>query len=89
MQAQRETVGLANGGQPYRSTGSKPDPIERAPALAEAGFDKHLADRAIMRLVRSQVDDPYLPGQQAEDDDAHHEGDREREPHCLTMSGFS
>ena len=44
--AQRETVGLAKGGQPYQSTGSKADPVEAAPTLAEAGIDKHLADRA-------------------------------------------
>lgn len=45
MQAQRETVGLAPGGQPYRSTGSQSDPVEK-PTLADAGIDKHLADRA-------------------------------------------
>jgi len=44
MAAQRETVGLAKGGQPYRATGSKRGPVE--PTLAEAGIDKHLADRA-------------------------------------------
>jgi hypothetical protein len=43
MAAQRETVGLASGGQPYQSTGSASDPVER-PTLADAGIDKHLAD---------------------------------------------
>lgn len=38
--AQRETVGLAKGG----GTGSKTDPAKAT--LAEAGIDKHLADRA-------------------------------------------
>lgn len=47
IEEQRESVGLAPGGQPYkRSTGSTPDPVEITPTLAEAGIDKHLADRA-------------------------------------------
>jgi hypothetical protein len=36
MEAQRETVGLATGGQPFQSTGSKMDPVERPATLAEA-----------------------------------------------------
>jgi 16S rRNA G966 N2-methylase RsmD len=43
---QRETVGLAKGGQPYQSTGSKSDPVEQPHTLASVGIDKHLADRA-------------------------------------------
>jgi len=46
MQAQRETVGLAQGGQPYQATGSNLDPVNTPPTLADAGIDKHLADRA-------------------------------------------
>lgn len=50
MQAQKESVGLAKGGQPYQSTGSKSDPVsdphETPATLAAAGIDKHLADRA-------------------------------------------
>lgn len=45
VEAQRHTVGLAKGGQPYQSTGSRLDPVEVAPSLKEAGIDKHLADR--------------------------------------------
>jgi hypothetical protein len=43
MQAQRETVGLAKG---TLRRGSDMDPREDKPTLAEAGIDKHLADRA-------------------------------------------
>lgn len=46
MASQRQSVGLAKGGQPYQATGSKTDPVESVPTLAEAGVDKHLADRA-------------------------------------------
>lgn len=42
--AQRETVGLSEGGRPAK-TGSRADPVS-LPTLAEAGIDKHLADRA-------------------------------------------
>lgn len=43
---QRENGGLAKGGAPV-ITGSKSDPvIETVPTLADAGVDKHLADRA-------------------------------------------
>src|SRR5690348_1055042 len=45
MEAQRETVGLAPAGRP-KEIGSNADPIIRPPTLAEAGIDKHLADRA-------------------------------------------
>ena len=44
MQAQRDTVGLANGGDAMRAR-VKSGPEVR-PSLAEAGIDKHLADRA-------------------------------------------
>ena len=43
MQAQRETLGLVNG-RPKKN-GSDSDPFSK-PTLAEAGIDKHLADRA-------------------------------------------
>jgi len=41
--AQKATVGLAKPPGKKREIGSEPDPI---PALADAGIDKHLADRA-------------------------------------------
>jgi hypothetical protein len=41
--AHRKLVGLAKGGQPYRSTGSEAGPVERPPTLAEAGIDKKLS----------------------------------------------
>ena len=45
-QAQKETVGLAKGGQPYQSsTGVKNTPVER-PTLASQGIDKNLAKTA-------------------------------------------
>ena len=43
MEEQRETVGLNEGGRP--KTGSRDDPVSK-PTLADAGIDKHLADRA-------------------------------------------
>jgi len=43
---QKATVGMAKGGQPYQSTGSKSAPVERAATLAEAGIDKKLSARA-------------------------------------------
>jgi hypothetical protein len=46
MAAQREAGMMAAGGLPLQSTGSKTDPVERAPTLAETGIGKHLADRA-------------------------------------------
>jgi N6-adenosine-specific RNA methylase IME4 len=44
--AQKKTVGLAKGGQPYqtKSTGSSEEPV--APTLASAGIDKKLSARA-------------------------------------------
>lgn len=44
MAAQKEVVGLHEGGRP-KKTGSKSDPVSVA-TLADAGIDKHLADRA-------------------------------------------
>jgi len=47
QQAQRETVGLAAGGEhggKRRLDGSRTDPSNARPTLAEAGIDKHLAD---------------------------------------------
>lgn len=51
MQAQRETVGLAKpfagkAGPGRGNTGPKPTQVSDLPTLAEAGIDKHLADRA-------------------------------------------
>jgi hypothetical protein len=46
MTEQRETVGMATGGQPYQATGSACDPVDIPPTLAEAGIDKYLADTA-------------------------------------------
>ena len=48
IRAQKETMGLATGGQPYHPTGSQKDPVGRGtvPTLSEAGIDKKLADRA-------------------------------------------
>ena len=43
---QKATVGLATGGQPYRSTGADEEPVERPPTLADAGIDKKLSSRA-------------------------------------------
>jgi N6-adenosine-specific RNA methylase IME4 len=48
--AQKETVGLATGGQPYqrKSTGTAAEPVAPppTPTLAEAGIDKKLSSRA-------------------------------------------
>src|SRR5438309_2115120 len=54
--AQKATVGLATGGKSYQRTGTEKDPVAAAPisparpdirpTLANAGIDKHLADRA-------------------------------------------
>jgi len=45
METQRQTVGLAPAGRP-KENGSGSDPISKPITLAEAGIDKHLADRA-------------------------------------------
>ena len=46
IQGQKGSGGLAKGGSPYKSTGLKNIPVEKAPTLAEAGIDKNLAARA-------------------------------------------
>lgn len=46
IRQQKETVGLATGGQPYQATGSSTAPVEKPPTLAEAGIDKKLSSRA-------------------------------------------
>ena len=49
MEAQKESVGLNKGGRPKEKTGSATDPVSdtpKPPTLAEAGIDKHLADKA-------------------------------------------
>jgi len=44
---QKETVGLATGGQPYQSTGTLSEPVEtRPPTLAEIGVDKKLSSHS-------------------------------------------
>jgi N6-adenosine-specific RNA methylase IME4 len=43
-QMQKETVGLAKGGQPYQATGLSDNPV--APTLASQGIDKNLAHQA-------------------------------------------
>lgn len=47
--AQKETVGLAKGGEQFHeepSTGGTHPPVGRLPTLGEAGIDKNLANRA-------------------------------------------
>lgn len=44
LREQRETVGMATGGQPYQSTGTKSEPV--APTLSDLGIDKKLSSRA-------------------------------------------
>ena len=51
MQAQKETIGLANGGDAVRARVSNGPEVR--PFLAEAGIDKHLADRA-RKLTRAE-----------------------------------
>jgi len=46
IQQQKETVGLATGGQPYQATGSKSEPVDRPPTLAQVGIDKKLSSHA-------------------------------------------
>lgn len=47
IKAQKDTVGLAKGGRPYKNlTGSDEEPVEASPTLAEAGIDKKLSMRA-------------------------------------------
>lgn len=47
MAAQRETVGLANGGDAMKArVANGPEVLDARPTLSEAGIDKHLADRA-------------------------------------------
>ena len=43
---QKETVGLAKGGQPYQSTGAAKELVAAVPTLADAGIDKKLSSRA-------------------------------------------
>lgn len=37
---QKETVGLATGGQPYQATGAASEPVEKRPTLSDAGISK-------------------------------------------------
>lgn len=48
ISAQKETIGLAKGGQPYRSdsTCTQSEQVERPGTLAEAGIDRKLSSRA-------------------------------------------
>jgi hypothetical protein len=43
--AQRDAVGLNEGGRP-KKTGLSENPVSKSATLAEAGIDKNLADRA-------------------------------------------
>jgi hypothetical protein len=58
IEAQKETVGLAKGGQPYQSTGVKHTPVDK-PTLASADIDKELAKRArkMARLSEAEFKD--------------------------------
>jgi N6-adenosine-specific RNA methylase IME4 len=62
IRSQKETVGLAKpgerGGRKRKIDGSRTDPSNGRPTLAEAGIDKHLADRArtLARLPGAQFD---------------------------------
>src|SRR6185312_4048194 len=64
MAVQREKVGLASGGKPYQSTGSAADPVR--PTLADAGIDKHLADRArkLAAIPKQEFDTKIVEAQQ-------------------------
>lgn len=57
IKAQKETVGLASGGQPYQSTSSKPEPVEKRPTLADSGISKKLSSHA--QKVASIPDDEF------------------------------
>ena len=46
IRAQKASVGLATGGQPYQATGANGERVGRAPTLADAGIDKKLSSRA-------------------------------------------
>lgn len=43
---QKETVGLAKGGQPYQATPTKSEAVDRTPTLAEVGIDHKLSSWA-------------------------------------------
>ena len=62
MEAQRQIVGLAPAGRP-KEIGSEPDPIIKPLTQAEAGIDKHLADRARKyAAIPSDVFEAFLTG---------------------------
>jgi hypothetical protein len=46
LREQKETEGMAKGGQPYQSTGTRKLPVEAHPTLADVGIDKNLSSRA-------------------------------------------
>ena len=46
IKAQKETVGLATGGQPYLATGSASAPVEKRPTLSDSGISKKLSSHA-------------------------------------------
>ncbi|SRR6266516_7655880 len=54
--AQKATVGLATGGQPYQrsSTSADGEPVDRLPTLADAGIDKKLSARAQRLAARPE-----------------------------------
>jgi hypothetical protein len=56
--AQKKTVGLNRGGGGRDSTGTRKEPVDAAPTLAEAGIDKKLSSNAqklasFLALLRS------------------------------------
>jgi hypothetical protein len=38
--------GLAKGGQPYQSTGSRKEPVDRTPTLRDAGISRKLSSKS-------------------------------------------
>ena len=48
IRAQKDTVRLATEGQPYQATGSKKEPVDRSPTLAEA--DRCVASNLYNRM---------------------------------------
>jgi hypothetical protein len=72
--AQKTSVGLARGGQPYqRSTGADGEPVDRLPTLADAGIDKKLSARAQRLAARSDAEFEAIVGRWRESVGDEHE----------------
>ena len=56
IHAQKETVGLAKGGQPHHSTGQDTGPVETMPTLAEVGISKNLSSHSQKLAAVSDAD---------------------------------